>query len=304
MKIMNQEQLKVQAFVKQKIATAKSQNEAARQLGMSGAHIINFRDGNWESISDKEFRRIAAMAGVGNNWKDYPTTNLLIGSGVLKSAQHHSRFMGLVGFTGSGKTHVLRIYSRKTAGSYYILADTEMNKKRFLGEVLRALGVRADYGGINTGQMLKAITEKLNSEHKPLLIIDDAGKLSDSILRLIQIIYDRTEGRAGIVLAGTEYLQEMIERKARRNTMGYREIRRRIGFWAEMMPLGKKDVGTICKDNGITDHKAILYIFKQVKDYGTLKNMIINALTLRDKTGAVINLELMQSINQQSFYYQ
>lgn len=286
----------VQEYVQQRIETAGSQNEAARQLGISGAHIINFRDGNWDKISTRQLNQVAALAGIGS-WAQCRTRNLTIALSLLSQAQEYSRMLALVGFTGSGKTHALRLYARKTPQAYYVLADSEMNKKRFLTAILRATGVRPDDAGVTTGEMLDAICRKLTGEESPLLIVDDAGKLSDSLMRIIQIIYDRTEERCGIFLAGTEYLKESIDSKAMRNKMGFRELKRRVAYWEEMNAVTKEDVRAICEANGVTDRSAWAYLYSNVSDFGTLKNMIQNAKDVAMETGAEITRDMLAEMN-------
>jgi DNA transposition AAA+ family ATPase len=283
----------VQEYVQQRIQTAGSQNEAARQMGISGAHIINFREGHWDKISQRQFNTIAHLAGI-NSWRDVKTANLSIATGLLAQAQSRSRMLALSGYTGAGKTHAMRLYARKTPQAYYVLADAEMNKRRFLNAILQAIGVRPDDAGNNIGEALDAIARKLNREDSPLLMIDDAGKLTDSLLRIIQIIYDRTEGRAGIVLAGTEYLKESIEAKARRNVMGFRELKRRVAYWEEMSSISKVDVRGICEANGITDASAIAYLASNVSDFGTLREMVLNALDMAD--GGEVTREVLAAL--------
>jgi len=292
----------VQEYVKGRINTAGSQNEAARQMGLSSAHIINFREGAWDKISHRQFMSIAAMAGI-DSWRDCQTTNLAIASGILAQAQQYSRMLALSGYTGSGKTHALRLYARKTPKAYYVLADSEMNKKRFLNAILQAIGVRPDDSGVNTGEMLDAITRKLNGEVSPLLVIDDAGKLSDSLMRIIQVIYDRTESRAGIVLAGTEYLKESIDSKARRNKMGFRELKRRVAYWEEMAGLSMADVKAVCEANGVGDPGAISYFYNNVSDLGTLRNMIQNAIDKAATDSQEITRELLAAMNGSRQWY-
>lgn len=287
----------VQDLVHEKIERASSQNEAARQLGISPAHLINFRDGHWNKISDKVFNTVAAQVGV-QSWKEANTVNFALAVNLLTNAQQYSRFLALTGATGSGKTTGLKLYARKNSNAYYVLCDAEMNKKRFITAILQSIGVRPDDAGTNTGQMVDAICRKLNSEVQPLLMLDDAGKLSDALLRIIQIIYDRTEGRAGIVVSGTEYLRDMMDRKARRNVMGFRELRRRVAYWEDMYELTREDVESVCRTNGITDVGAIKYLHANCIDFGTLRNMIENVRDYSEAVSEPVSRDLFARMNQ------
>lgn len=287
----------VQDLVHEKIGTASSQNEAARQLDISPAHLINFRDGKWDKISEKVFNLVATQVGV-KTWKDANTVNFSLAVNLLTNAQQYSRFLALIGATGTGKTHALKLYARKNSNAYYMMCDSEMNKKRFMQAILQAVGVRPDDAGSNTGDYIDAICRKLNGEVTPLLILDDAGKISDALLRVIQIIYDRTEGRAGIVIAGVEYLQTMLEKKARRNIMGFRELRRRVAYWEEMSELSREDFENVCQANGVSDTGAIKYLQQNCIDLGTLRNMIENLKKYAEKRGEAMSRDLLAQMNQ------
>ncbi|RMF46273.1 MAG: hypothetical protein D6751_05520 [Deltaproteobacteria bacterium] len=294
---------RVQQYVLDVIAGSASQNEAANKLGISPSHLINFRDGHWKAVSRKMFNKLAGLAGV-NNWGTYQTENLLLATSVAAAAQDESRMLALVGFTGSGKTHALRLYGMRTRNAYYMLAHSEMNKKMFLTAMLKALGVRIEEAGHTVGLMLDAVVRKLQAETQPLLIIDDAGKLTDSNLRIIQIIYDRTEGHAGILLAGTEYLEESLTKKARANKMGFRELRRRIAWWEQMGPLTRKDVGMICQANGIEDKGAMAWLYSNCRDFGTLRNMITNALRYAETHDTEVTRDLLETLNAKRKWYE
>lgn len=286
----------VQAYVREQIEKSPSQNEAARLMGISPAHLINFREGRWELVSEKLFRQIAAKARLGAGWSVGLTTNLTIATNLLAEAKRYSRMFALVGYTGSGKTEALQLFCRKQPASYYVLCDSEMTKRLFLVAIIKACGLRLDNMGVTAGEMIAAIVSKLNTDSHPMLCLDDAGKLSDSVLRIIQIIYDRTERRCGIVLAGTEYLQESFERKARLNKPGFRELRRRVAFWEQMQPISNKDLAAICDANGVTDASAITYLHRNVADYGTLRNLVEIASQRAAEENTTVTRELLAEL--------
>jgi len=150
-----------------------------------------------------------------------------------------------------------------------------MQRKDFLRGIQRSMGL--DVGG-TVADMCYAITDALKRKDNPLLIIDDAGKLTDANYRLLQVIYDETEHHAGLVLSGTEYLKQYIDQMASKNKMGFRELRRRIAYWLPLEPASFRVIAAICHDHGITDEDAIRYISRNATDYGTLRNLITNAL--------------------------
>jgi DNA transposition AAA+ family ATPase len=225
------------------------------------------------------------------------TINFGLAINLLQNAQTYSRFLALTGATGNGKTHALKLYARRNANAYYVLCDSEMSKKRFMQAILQAIGVRPDDAGTNNGEMLAAIVRKLNSDNSPLLILDDAGKLNDSMLRVIQIIYDRTENHAGLVIAGTEYLAESVEKKARRNVMGFRELRRRVAYWESLEGISAEDVKSICEKNEVTDEGVIKYLVSNCHDFGTIRNMITNLKAMAKALGQPMSRDMLVNMN-------
>lgn len=288
---------KMQSIIQQKIKMAKSQNEAALELGLSPGQIGFFRDGDWKNVSDETFNRVKAALKL-NEWGTYPTNNFAMALTVAQSCQDDCRMQGLIGNTGFGKTHSLKQFAEKGKNVFYVLCDTEMTKADFRKAIANAMGMqRVD--NYNKSETINAICRKLNAGNKPLLILDDVGKLSDANLRMIQIIFDKTEGNCGILLAGLPNLQKYIFAKADKDVRGFRELRRRIAYWEELKPIAAPDVKLVANENGIYDDTAIAYFIRECKDYGTLRNMITNAIKFQAKKAAtVIDNELLALMNR------
>ena len=64
------------------------------------------------------------------------------------------------------------------------------------------VSVASTSGTVGANQRIRIRgSNSISLVNEPLLIIDDAGKLNDTNLRIIQLIYDYTEGSCGIVMA-------------------------------------------------------------------------------------------------------
>ena len=289
----------MQATITQILSQGVSQNQLATRIGISPATIIAIRNDDWSKISTRMFNKLMAYFNI-DNWNIRRTTNFNKIFDVCQDAKLNKRMLAISGYTGSGKTTALRKYATSHPEVYYVLATSIMTKRSFLREIQRSMGIQE---GTSIQDMMSSITSVMNQAENALLIIDDAGKLSEVILRLIQIIYDSTEYRAGIILAGTEYLKEMIDKLARKNRMGFRELKRRIAFWQPMYRPTRKVVETICTDNDITDTNAIRYIYDNAHDYGTLRNLITNALRIRNTKAISVNREILESLHVGEHFY-
>lgn len=280
--------------------SGQSQNKLAAQIGISAATVINIKRGNWELVSDAMIARIKSFFRL-DSWGVRNTPNYTTVTNLCEDARDNKRFLAIAAFTGAGKTTALRIFSQKNAEAYYVLGTVLHTKRTFLADIQRAMGISE---GSSIHDMMGAIIRKLNTGTAPLLIVDDAGKLSHVCLRLLQIIYDSTEFSAGVVIAGTEYLKTEIDRAARRNVMGFAELKRRIAYWQPLRRPTKDVVYHICEDFGIADPTAQKYIYENAKDYGTLRNMVLNAISAADKAEMPVTREVLVDLHVGDFQYE
>jgi DNA transposition AAA+ family ATPase len=288
----------IQKEIAEVLETGLSQNKLAEQIGISAATLINIKRGNWTDISEAMIMKLKAHFKI-DDWQIYSTTNFRIINDLCDEAATNSKMIAVAGYSGAGKTTALRTYAKKKSEAYYILGTAIMTQKSFLVALQRAMGVSE---GVTIQEKTEQIIRRLNSGQNSLLIIDDAGKLSDNIMRLIQIIYDETEFSAGIVLAGTEYLETYIAKNAQRDKRGFRELQRRISYWQGMYRPTRKEIVTFCSDHDITDTNAISYLCESA-DYGTLRNMITNAKMASTKQNRKVDRSLLNDLRVGSHHY-
>ena len=187
----------------------------------------------------------------------------------------NNHFRAIAGFTGGGKTVALRSFADRHPNAAYVEANILMNRKSFLSAICRAFGMHID----DTAEgLMNKIVDRMISEEQTVLLIDDAAKLKDDCFRLLQVIYDKTEGSAGIVIAGTEKLKKYLDRSAAKDKLSYRELKRRISFWQSLKKPTAVVIKKVAEVYEIVDKDVIQWLAKEVQDYGTLRNYILNAL--------------------------
>ena len=289
---------KMQKKVQDLIAETGSVTDAAEQLSVNKGTISFVSNGDFANVGEKTFNSLKQKLNMGSHeWGNYAVRNLSLAVTMAMATKEKQHMAGLVAYTGAGKTHSLSLLSRKEKNVFYVLADTEMTKIYFLKAICKALGM-GRYEAFTKAEMINQIVRQLSEAEQPLLIIDDAGKLSDVNMRMFQIIYDRTEFRSGILLAGMPYLKDSIERKATKDVRGFKELKRRIAYWEELKPISEADVTVVCEAQEISDEGAIKYLFRECKDFGTLRNMIGNVQKLSAKSGEAITNELLVKMNK------
>ena len=106
--------------------------------------------------------------------------------------------------------------------------------------------------------MLSDIFLALKNKETPLVVLDEADKLSDQVLYFFISLYNKLEDRVGIILCATDYLEKRIKKGVRTNRKGYKEIYSRVGRkFIPIQVVNSEDVAAVCIANGVTDSEVI-----------------------------------------------
>lgn len=244
----------VQESVVRRIELTGSQNRAAKELGISAAQLMNIRKGEWKFISDRLINKVASQLNIKLTWQTAETRNYKRVINICTHAQQNSVSRAISFAPGTGKSYTLREYAQSNPNTYYFECEEYWTKKEFLRQTMKALGI--DEGQMSIAERVDVIIDTVNKMQKPLIIIDEADKLKDSVLNLYKTLYNKTS--AGYVLAGTPYFRERVMKGVQKAKMGFQEIYSRVG--GEFLPLYKIDraaIEKICRVNGITDQEEI-----------------------------------------------
>ena len=178
--------------------------------------------------------------------------------------------IGLIGDTGTGKTTALNTYAlRKNV--FYVAYDKTMKPKQFFISLLREMGIAFE-GSIN--EMVNRISEELNTLSNPLVIVDEAGKITHTMILYLHVLRDKTYKNCGIVLGGMPYFKTNLIKFSNKEKEGYAEFYRRVNLWHSLNGLTRKEIEEVCALNGITD-KDTLRELQSKKRFGELYNAIL-----------------------------
>lgn len=235
-----------------------SQNKAANSLkGISAGTISQVINRNWDLISEEMWRNIASQIGYSNQeWVGVETRDFKIISGLLQDAQTNSMVFAVTGEAGTGKSYALKRYAELNKRAFVIHCVEFWNRRTFLQELLSSIG--RDSSGYTVSEMMSEVVKTLKTMEKPILIMDEADKLTDQVLYFFISLYNQLEDHCGIILIATDHLAKRIRRGLKLNRKGYKEIYSRIGRkFIELKGLSSSDITSICSANGITDKHQI-----------------------------------------------
>ncbi len=254
-----------------------SQNELAVQIGVSNATLSKVVNDNWESIDGKMWLKIWSHVRPVNVPQLFKTEDFSTVENLCNRAKSNHFMAGVIADTGMGKTTALQVYARQE-NVFYIYYNSNMRPKHFFMELGKLLGYTFDG---NMYELVNRACDTLNSLHKPLIIIDEASKLTDPMLLALHVLRDKTMHNCGIVLAGMPYFKANLIKKANKQKVGISEFLSRVMIWNELKGLRPSEIEYICQNHGITDKKEIsrLKYFKKFRDlaneillYNTINN--------------------------------
>ena len=247
------------AFCEQK----GSQSKAAATLKVSTSTISQMVNGNWELINDEMWRTVSKGIGMqGINWVTVETGGYKRMTSILSDAQANSLVMAVIGDAGCGKTQAIDQYVRSHRHAYHLQCAEYWNRKNFLQNLCQQMGLRNTYGTVF--DLIEEIVRELSKQDSPLIIVDEADKLSDVVLYFFITFYNRLEDHCGIVLCATGYLKKRIISGERNERKGFAEIHSRVGRNFIGMPqTTSEDIASICEANGVSDIGIINSICKK-----------------------------------------
>ena len=234
------------------------QNKAANTLrGVSPATISQVLNNNWDLISEEMWRTIASQIGYDPRaWVVVETRGYKRMYGLLQDAQDNALVLAVTGDAGCGKSEAIKSYATANRNVYNLSCSEYWNRKRFTEELLRAMGV--DSPGSTVADMMDDIIHALKRRETPLVVLDEADKLSDQVLYFFISLYNKLEDHVGIILCATDYLEKRVKRGIRNNLKGYKEIYSRVGRkFIPIQVVNSEDVAAVCIANGVTDPGTI-----------------------------------------------
>ena len=245
-----------------------SQNKASGSLkGVSAGTVSTILNGKYENISDEMFRNIASQVSAGANaggWQIVETSAYQEIRFALSDAQEWRNVTWVVGDAGCGKTTTAQMYAQENKEVFYVLCSEDMSKAEFIREIARTIGLKTD--GYTLRESWDLIINDLVQMESPLMIFDEADKLTDTVFHYFISFYNRLEDKCGMIFMSTDYIKRRMDLGLRYNKKGYKEIHSRIcSKFYQLDQSTVNDVYAICVANGVKEKSKINEVIKDAE---------------------------------------
>lgn len=255
-----------------------SQNDWAKQNSdiISASHLSNvLNPDKWDKVSEGIWQALKSRV-LSITWEVFETSNFKHIQRACLDAQTACRTVSISAYTGAGKTTALTQYADRTPNCWYLVVRSGYSRRDLISRIAETMGL---ISGGRTVDLMDSIIAKLTTTKDSLLIIDSISRLNkDSAYQAISDLAEAIEHRAGLVLAGTEFLKQYMVRCCKVNKRGFRELMRRIYAWVVCLDFGhktvKSEVAQICKEHGITEPQLVAKILADSTNFGELRSAI------------------------------
>lgn len=240
----------------------ESQNKAAKSISdTSSATLSHILARKWDLIKDEMWRNIASQIGFSSEgWVMVKTRDFKRINYFLADSQANSHVFAITGDAGVGKSKAAKAYAEENKNCYVLSCNEYWNRKFFLSELLQEMG--QDSSGLTVAEMMSDVVRTLKKEENPIIVMDEADKLTDQVLYFFITLYNQLEDQCGLILMATDHLSKRIRKGLKLNKKGYKEIYSRIGSnFIELEGVGSSDVAAICIENGIENKATIKQIW-------------------------------------------
>ena len=238
-----------------------SANRYATQAGVSPATISALKKGDWEKFSERMWQKLAIACDYSTkNWHSAETANFRMIQKYCATAQAQSISLAISYAAGSGKTHGYKNYADHNPNVIYLECADHWTRNIFMEHFLREMGLNGD--GLKVVEKAEVVINTLKQMDSPLVIMDESDKLKPGPFMFFIELYNKLDGYCGFLLSGAPYFKLHMEKFARRDKKGYREIYSRVGRrFIALNSISGKDVEKVCHANGIYETEHMNSIF-------------------------------------------
>ena len=182
------------------------------------------------------------------------TTDYQLLTAALDDARHERLYFAISQSAGSGKSAILKDYAQRHENVFY-LSCWEWQVRELTRQLFITLGVKVPASVVfqTRQRIFDLLIRFLRLSSSPMLILDEADKLSPDTIQLLIPMYNELENHLSVVISGTNNLEKQFRSGVARQKKGYDELEIRFGrSYFSLFGATKEDVRKIAETNRYT----------------------------------------------------
>jgi DNA transposition AAA+ family ATPase len=220
--------------------------------GSKLSHVVN----NWDKdgfVGDETWQVIEHYLNQKRSYKIVATKNLIKVWDVCERAYHFKSTMVISGEGGYGKTMALKKFKEDAESKgkfkvYYFDASMVRTRKQFIVELMTLLSC---YKAGTMSRQIPLIRDAVQKQ-KCLIIIDEVSSLAGLTVTVLKDVMTAIKDTCGMVLAGTPYFMNNINKGASKDKHLFSETKDRLFLLPEALEAPtEKEAKAIFEANGI-----------------------------------------------------
>lgn len=256
-----------------------SQNELAKEVGVSAAYLSKIINGEWTERHPSQ----ATWEKIGKRYElaaHYDTADYLGGYEVLEQVQVQKTIVAFTGEYGYGKSYLFQAYKKKNRQVYIITCRDSMTRRELLAEVCEELGIEPATSQART----EALIRKQLCDKDALLIFDECEGVKAQIFATIKNLRRLLEQETGFIVAGKDLYQDFARKAKRNKAVGALFSRVRLRPF-EFQGLTEPDIKAILGQHKLrANAEALRWLLRNTPDMRTFKPVLDELLLLGAQT--------------------
>ena len=189
---------------------------------------------------------------------------------VADFTRQQALFSLACGNTGIGKTTAIRHIYACELYTFYSKVEDDLTWRELLAKIATALGL--SHLPYRTEALRSKLQHKVAQLSRPLLIIDEAEELTNSVSRKLKRLHTLTEGQLGVLIVAHPELKRRLARASGLHSEGqprawrletqYATLWRRLTHF-DLPPVSDEDIGKLCQQELHINDRAVVALAKE-----------------------------------------
>ncbi|MBX7047251.1 MAG: ATP-binding protein [Ignavibacteria bacterium] len=248
-----------------------SEAQLANKIEISADTLQDILKEQYDNLGSYEWEKtIDFIDEFTGNFYDTELTGIVFR--MLNTAYSEKGLIVITSNSGAGKTTAVRRYGMVNSHALYLRVTGVFTKRYLLQKILKALG--NPYEGMEIFTMFDSVCKLLQKKNY-IIIIDEAERLSVSLIELLRDIYD--DGNVSLALIGLHTLRDLLIYGNRKKRDRLVQVTSRIDYQRVVDILKPKDVQKVIEDklaDNLISSKKIEQLSKTYENDGGMRAII------------------------------